>query len=79
MVGNNASNSGLPLTSFDLNDLSGKSDVDLTVLLTLSLIAGNRVKKAYEKGESLNDPLKVEVSMTTALPILEGKQAGKSD
>lgn len=79
LVGNNASNSGLPLTSFDLNDLSGKSDVDLTVLLTLSLIAGNRVKKAYEKGESLNDPLKVEVSMTTALPILEGKQAGKID
>lgn len=79
LVGNSAATSGLPLTSFDLNDLSGKSDVDLTALLTLSLIAGNRVKKAYKKGEGLNDPLKVNVNMTTALPILEGKQPGKID
>lgn len=79
LVGSNAAVSGLPLTSFDLNDLSGKSEVDLTVLLTLSLIAGNRVKKAYKQGESLNDPLKVDVNMTTALPILEGKQPGKID
>ena len=79
LVGSNAAASGLPLTSFDLNDLSGKSDVDLTALLTLSLIAGNRVKKAYKKGEGLNDPLKVNVNMTTALPILEGKQPGKID
>lgn len=79
LVGSNAAASGLPLTSFDLNDLSGKSDVDLTALLTLSLVAGNRVKKAYKKGEGLNDPLKVNVNMTTALPILEGKQPGKID
>ncbi|MBB1063152.1 ParM/StbA family protein [Limosilactobacillus fastidiosus] len=79
LVGSNAAASGLHLTSFDLNDLSGKSDVDLTALLTLSLIAGNRVKKAYKKGEGLNDPLKVNVNMTTALPILEGKQPGKID
>ncbi len=79
LVGNSAATSGLPLTLFDLNDLSGKSDVDLTALLTLSLIAGNRVKKAYKKGEGLNDPLKVNVNMTTALPILEGKQPGKID
>lgn len=79
LVGNSATTSGLPLTSFDLNDLSGKSDVDLTVLLTLSLIAGSRVKKAYDEGESLSDPLKVNVNLTTALPILEGKQPGKID
>ena len=79
LVGNSAAASGLPLTSFDLNDLSGKSDVDLTSLLTLSLIAGNRVKKAYKEGEELSDPLKVNVNMTTALPILEGKQPGKID
>lgn len=79
LVGSSATASGLPLTSFDLNDLSGKSDVDLTALLTLSLIAGNQVKKAYKKGEGLTDPLKVNVNMTTALPILEGKQPGKID
>lgn len=77
LVGRNAVSSTMPLTSFDLNDLSGKSEVDLTPLLTLSVIAGYRIKLAYKSGESLNDPLKVTVNMTTALPISEGKQPNK--
>ena len=43
----------MPLTHFDYNDLSGKSEVDLTLLLTLSNLAGKRVQDAYKKGEDL--------------------------
>lgn len=74
LVGQAALNSSLPLTHFDFNDLSGKSEVDLTLLLSLSILAGKRVKDAYTKGESLDEQLKMEVYMTTALPINEAKQ-----
>ena len=76
LVGRAAVDSQLQLTGFDMSDLSGKSETDLTLVLTLSMIAGYSVKRAYKAGESLSEPLKVETVMTTALPISEGKQPG---
>lgn len=49
LVGQAALDSTMPLTHFDYNDLSGKSEVDLTLLLTLSNLAGKRVQDAYKK------------------------------
>lgn len=74
LVGQAALDSTMPLTHFDYNDLSGKSEVDLTLLLTLSNLAGKRVQDAYKKGEDLDNQLKMDVYMTTALPISEAKQ-----
>lgn len=79
LVGKAAVDSQLQLTSFDFNDYSGKSEVDLTLLLTLSMIAGFRVERAYQNGEDLTNPLQASVVMTTALPITEGKQPGVVD
>lgn len=79
LVGNAAIDSHLPLTTFDVNDYSGKSESELTPLLTLSLIAGKRVIDAFNKGEDLSEPLKVTVFMTTALPISEGKRVNVID
>lgn len=73
LIGQAAVNSHLPLQSFDVNDFAGKSEDDLAVILTLSLIAGKAVKDAYEQGNDLTDTLKVNVNMATALPIAEGK------
>ncbi|MCT3034235.1 ParM/StbA family protein [Pediococcus parvulus] len=75
-VGQAAVESQLPLTMFDVNDFTGKADDDLALILTLSLIAGKRVKEAYFANEDLSSNLKVTVNMATALPINEGKQAG---
>lgn len=74
LVGRAAVNSQLPLNYFDVNDYAGKSDDDLAVILTLSLIAGNTVKEAFKAGDSLTNTLKVNVTMATALPISEGKR-----
>lgn len=43
LVGQAAVDSQLPLTSFDVSDFGGKSEDDLSLILTLSLIAGKRV------------------------------------
>ncbi|MCC4466863.1 ParM/StbA family protein [Limosilactobacillus reuteri] len=79
LVGNAAVNSGLNLRQFDVNDYTGKSETDLAVILTLSLIAGKRVKEAYAKGEDLKETLKAKVNMATALPISEGKKNNAKD
>lgn len=79
LVGPAAVNSQLPLTSFDVNDFGGKSEDDLSLILSLSLIAGKRVADAYRAGEPLTEPLQVTVNMATALPVTEGKRKGVED
>ena len=67
------------MTAFDVNDFAGKSDDDLAMVLTLSLIAGKRVKDAFFNSEDLGETLKVTVNMATALPVAEGKNTGVID
>lgn len=74
LIGNAAVRSQLPLQSFDVNDFAGKSEDDLALILTLSMIAGKTVKDAYEQEEDLGNPLRVTVNMATALPVSEGKR-----
>lgn len=78
LLGQSAIESQLQSTrEFDVNDASGKSDTDLSILLTLGVIAGQRVKNAYVNGEDLYEQLNVVVTMATALPVLEGKTNNK--
>ncbi len=79
LIGNAAINSGLQTRAFDINSLSGKADSDLSLIFTLSLIAGKKVKEAYEAGEDLENPLSVEATLVTALPVKEGKKRGIKD
>lgn len=76
LVGQAALDSHLPITGFDVNDYSGKSETDRAIILTLSTIAANRVTSAYHNNENVLEPLKVDVNMTTALPISEGERKG---
>lgn len=75
LVGQSAVDSNLNTKSFDVNDMSGKSETDLSLIFTLGMIAAQRVKKAYKNGEDLGKQLETEVYMATALPILEGKRS----
>ncbi|WP_231122897.1 ParM/StbA family protein [Limosilactobacillus reuteri] len=79
LIGEAAIKSGLPLTTFDINALTGKADSDLALIFTLSLIAGKAVKEAYKAGNDLSDPISVEVPLVTALPVQEGKKKGVKD
>lgn len=80
MIGTAAVNSRLPLRQFDVNDFSGKSQSDLSMLLTLSTIAAKAVKEAYAAGKPVfGETLKVETPMVTALPIAEGQKPGVTD
>ncbi|MDC2828969.1 ParM/StbA family protein [Limosilactobacillus mucosae] len=78
LVGSSAVRSPLSLNRFDVNDLAGKSEDDLAVILTLSMIAAKKLKDAYENGEDLSN-LTTKVIMTTALPVNEGKQNNASN
>lgn len=75
-VGTKAIDSGLPTRMFDINDYAGKSQSDLSLILTLSRIATQVIKDEYKLNgtENLNSHLSADVIMTTALPIKEGKQ-----
>lgn len=79
LVGKAAIESRLPLEQFDINDLAGKAKNDLSLILSLSIIAANRVKEAYKNGEDLNETLKATVVMATALPVTEVKRNGTRD
>lgn len=74
LIGNAAVNSQLPLRKFDINDYSGKSDSDLSLIYTLSMIAGKAVKNSYKNGEDITKPIGTTVKMLTALPVKEGKK-----
>lgn len=78
LVGEAASKGASRTQTFNIFSGQGKSDDDLSVILTLSVIAGERVKKAYENGEDLTRPLTANVIMATELPIAEGRNARKS-
>lgn len=79
LIGKAAVESRLPLEQFDINDLVGKAKNDLSLILSLSTIAANRVKEAYINGEDLNETLKATVYMATALPVTEVKRNGIRD
>lgn len=79
LIGNAAVDSGLSLRQLDINDYTGKSETDLSVILTLSMIAGRRVQEAYKNGEDLSKELEADVYMATALPVSEGKRDNVRD
>lgn len=79
LLGTAAFKSSLPMRAFDVNDFTGKSDNDLSIILTLGMIAAQRVALAVENGEDLSEQLNAEVNMTTALPVSEGKKNGIVD
>lgn len=73
LIGYRAVTSKLPVRSYDINDYTGKADSDLSMIFTLSMIAGQRVKQAVENNEDIFKPLAEHVTMTTALPVKEGQ------
>lgn len=73
LVGQAAINSHLTLTTLDVNDLQGKSETDMSLILSLSLLAAHGLSDHYQKTGKLED-CELDVFMTTALPVLEGKQ-----
>lgn len=75
LVGQSAINNHVTPRRFDINNFSGKSQDDLSLILNLVLLAAKRVKDAYFAKEDLSQ-LKMNVYLTTALPIREGKQPG---
>ncbi|MDO5004662.1 MAG: ParM/StbA family protein [Ligilactobacillus salivarius] len=79
LLGTAAVKSSLPMRAFDVNDFTGKSDNDLSIILTLGMIASQRVALAVENDEDLSEQLNAEVNMTTALPVSEGKKNGIVD
>lgn len=79
LLGTAAVKSSLPMRAFDVNDFTGKSDNDLSIILTLGMIAAQRVALAVKNGEDLSDQLSTEINMTTALPVSEGKKNGIVD
>ena len=79
LLGTAAIKSSLPMRAFDVNDFTGKSDNDLSIILTLGMIAAQRVALAVENGEDLSEQLNTVVNMTTALPVSEGKKNGIVD
>lgn len=79
LIGKAAIKSGLQTQTFDINDYSGKSESDLSAILSLSLIAGQRVQTAYANGEDLNETLKANVNYVTSLPVSEVNKANVKD
>lgn len=79
-VGQSAVDSNLLLHSFDVNDFAGKSTTDLAMILTLSTIGAKAIKQNYlANNHQLNSDVDVNVTMTTALPIMEGKKPNVVD
>lgn len=79
-VGQSAADSNLLLHSFDVNDFAGKSTTDLAMILTLSTIGAKAIKQNYlENNHQLGTDIDVNVTMTTALPIAEGKKPNVVD
>lgn len=74
-VGERAVTEGISTRAFDVNDFTGKSDSDLSLILTLSTLANFAVKQAYDQSLDLTQQLDVTVNMATALPITEGQRS----
>lgn len=75
LIGRAASKAASRTQTFNIYSGKGKSDDDLSVILTLSIIAGQRVKLAYEANADLSKPLNADVIMATELPISEGRNS----
>ena len=75
LIGRAASKAASRTQTFNIYSGKGKSDDDLSVILTLSMIAGQRVKLAYEANADLSKPLIADVIMATELPISEGRNS----
>lgn len=78
LIGRAASKTTARTQSFNIFSGQGKSDDDLSLILNLSMIAGVRVKNAYENDEDLDCPLVANVIMATELPIAEGRDSEAS-
>lgn len=74
LVGPRALTSGLVTRNFDVNDYSGKSESDLSIILTLARLASQVVSDSYANHEDLTKILSANIVMTTNLPIKEAKK-----
>lgn len=75
LVGQAVTNNHVVPRRFDINNFSDKSQDDLSLVLNLVILAAKRVQDAYFNHEKLTQ-LQMNVCLTTALPIREGKQVG---
>lgn len=75
LVGQAVINNHVVPRRFDINNFSDKSQDDLSLVLNLVILAAKRVQDAYFNHEDLAQ-LQMQVALTTALPIREGKQVG---
>lgn len=90
-IGNAAIRSRLQNDVFNVSNYEGKSDTDLALILTLSVIGGEAIREEYAKLSNEDKQIaadhetvpftdiNVAVTMTTALPVSEGKTPGKID
>lgn len=78
LVGKAASQASARTQTFNIYSGNGKADDDLSVILTLSLIAGAKVQEVYKNNGNIFDPISVNVIMATELPISEGRDSKKS-
>lgn len=78
-VGRRAVLSGATQTRFDVNSFSGKSEDDLSLILILSMLAANGVRDAYKHNQNLFNPINLQVTLLTSLPIREAKKRGVID
>lgn len=79
LVGPRATESGLVTRNFDVNDFTGKSESDLSLILTLSRLASQVVTDSYNNHEDLSKILSANIVMTTNLPIKEAKKPHVTD
>lgn len=79
LVGTSADTSSLATTQFDIDDSEGKSNTDLSMIITLGFIAGKAVKDYYEDKQELPKSIQTNATMATALPVAEGKGVGTTN
>lgn len=77
LVGNSTRKLSNRIKGFDVNDLSGKAGEDLHLILTLSSIAGYAVIRHFQKTKELPTELNLNINMSVALPISDGKDEDK--
>lgn len=73
LIGEAATEGSSRKQTFNIYSGIGKSADDLSLILTLTMIAGVKVQRAYQAGKDIFAPLTASVRMSTALPIAEGR------
>lgn len=77
LIGNNAVDSGIPVTGFNVNSTEGKHNSDVSLICLFSLAAYTALYEFWQEHKSLPKQLDVSISkMATALPIDEIKLPG---